>query len=94
MQQKIGKMFCLSSDNCIWIGSDKFSQSWIEYLSYAVNVLRNNPKISANTRGEIFQISLTENDKKHDKSTPMEISQVFETLSHADCQRVFWNGAF
>ena len=52
------------SDNCIWIGSWKFSQPWTVYLPSAVNVLTNIPKISFNTRGEIFQINFTQNDKQ------------------------------
>ena len=32
-------------DNCTWIGFDKFTQSRTRYLSLAVNVLRNAPKI-------------------------------------------------
>ena len=32
--------------------------------------------------------------KKHDKTALMEISQVLGTLSHVDCQSVFWSGAF
>ena len=28
------------------------------------------------------------------KSALMEVSQVFGTLSHVDCQSVFWNDAF
>ena len=31
--------------------------------------------------------------KKHDKRALLEISQVFGTLSHVDCQSLFWNGA-
>ena len=58
----------------------------------AVHVLTNTPKISPNTRGDILQIDFPENDEKHDKSAFMEISQVFGTLSHVDCQCAFWNG--
>ena len=39
----------------------------------AVNVLTKTPNISSNTRGDIFQINFTENDKKRDKSAVMEI---------------------
>ena len=80
------------SDNCIWIGSFKFFQSWTGYLSSAVNMLTNNPKISPKTRGDIFQRNFPENDEKYDKHTFMEISQVFRPLSHANCQSVVWNG--
>ena len=60
----------------------------------AVNVLTNTPKISRNTRGDFLQINIPENDGQHDKIAFMEISQVFGTFSHVDCQSVFWNGAF
>ena len=52
------------SDNCIWVESCKFSQTWTGYLPLAVNVLTNTPKISANTRGNIFQTNFPENDEK------------------------------
>ena len=61
------------SDNCIWIGTCKFSQTWTGYLPSAVNVLTKTPNISSNTRGDIFQMKFTENDKKRDKSAVMEI---------------------
>ena len=32
--------------------------------------------------------------KKDEKCAPMKKSQVFGTLSHVDCQSVFWNGGF
>ena len=61
-------------DNCIWIGTCKFSQPWTGYLPSTVNVLTNTPKISPNIRGDIFQINFAEKDKKkHDESTLMEI---------------------
>ena len=81
-------------DNCIWNGSGKFSQSWTRYISSAVNVVTKTPKILPSTRGDIFQISVHDNDEKHEKSTLIEISQAFGTLSHVDCQSVFWNGTF
>ena len=81
-------------DNSIWIGICKFSESWTGYLPSAVNVLTNTPKFSTETREDTFGINFPQNDEKHEKSALMEIWQVFGTLSHVDCQRVFWNGAF
>ena len=52
------------SDNCIWIGSCKFSQPWTGYLPSAVNVLTDTPKISPHTRGDILQINFPGNDEK------------------------------
>ena len=56
------KVFCFS-DNCMGIGSCKFAQYSIGYLPSEVNLLTNTPKISHNTRGDIFQINFSENDK-------------------------------
>ena len=56
------KVFCFS-DNCIWIGSCKFSQPGTGDLPSAVNVLTKMPKISPNTRGDIFQNNFAENFK-------------------------------
>ena len=50
------------SENCIWNGSGKFSQSWTSYLQSAVNVLTNQPKISRTTREYIFKINFPQND--------------------------------
>ena len=52
------------SDNCIWIGSGKFWQSWTGYLSSAENVLTNTHKNSPNSRGDTFQINFLGNDEK------------------------------
>ena len=52
------------SNNWIWIGSGKFSQTWTRYLLSTVYVLTNTSKISTNTKGFIFQINLPENDEK------------------------------
>ena len=52
----------------------------------AVNALTNTAKISLVTMGDIFEINIPENDEKQDKSALMEISQVFDTLSHVDWQ--------
>ena len=52
------------SNNCIWIGSGKFSQTWTRYLLSTVYVLTNTSKISTNTKWFIFQINLPENDEK------------------------------
>ena len=60
MEQRIDKMFFYFSDSCIWIGSDRFSQSWTEYLPSVVNVFTLTPKISPYTMGDIFQINLNE----------------------------------
>ena len=66
------KDFCFSN-NCISLGSGKFSQSWTRYLSSAYNVLTNTHKISPNTKGSNFQINFPENDKK-----------TWEKCSHGD----------
>ena len=52
------------SENCIWIGSCKFSQPRTGSLPSADNVLINAPGISPNTRADIFQITFPQNDGK------------------------------
>ena len=44
-------------DNSIWIGSIKLSQLGGEYLSPAVNVLRNSPKILPINKRDFFQLN-------------------------------------
>ena len=61
MEQKVRKSFGFS-DNCIWIGSNKFSQSWTGYFAWAVIVLTNTSKISPKTRGYISGVNFPEND--------------------------------
>ena len=75
-------------------GSSKFFQCSTGYMPSAVYVLTNTIKILPNTRGDLLQINFPQNDEKHNKSTLMEILQVFRTTSHVDCKSVFWNGAF
>ena len=60
----------------------------------AVNVSTNTGKISPITRGDIFGMNFLENDQKRDKSTLLEILQVFWTLSYVDSQCVYGNGGF
>ena len=47
-------------DNCLWIGRSKFQQSRTGYLSLAVNVLTNTPKISHITKGDVFHIRFSQ----------------------------------
>ena len=63
-KKKKFKNFFRFSSKCIWNGSCKFSQPWTGYLPSVVNVLPNIPKISPNTRGNIFRINFPENNKR------------------------------
>ena len=76
-------------DNCIWIGSRKFSRSSTEYLSAAIHVLTNTFNISPNTKGDIFQINFPENDEKTWSKGSHGDFQVFVMLSNNECQSVF-----
>ena len=51
------------SNNCIWFGSSKFSQSSIGCLPSALNLLRNISKISSNSTGDIFEINFSQKDE-------------------------------
>ena len=64
MEQKIEKMFFYFSEIYIWNVSGRFSQSWIKYLPSAVNVLILTYKLSPNTRRNVSQIDLNENNEK------------------------------
>ena len=64
MEQKNLKKIFGFKDTCIWIGDDKFSQTWTGFLSLAVNVLRKRPKIYHMTKGDIFQIRVSLSDEK------------------------------
>ena len=44
-------------DNCIWKCCNKLALFWREYLSPAVNVLRNSSKILHITKRELFQLN-------------------------------------
>ena len=49
------------------------------YLPWVVNLLGNIAQILRNSRGDICEINFPQHHEKHDKSTLMEISQVFGT---------------
>ena len=67
-----------------------------------MNVLTDTPKISPETRGDIFQIKFPHNDKKHDKSFSSNFSKHLErfhkltakALSETVLLREFSNKAF
>ena len=53
IEQKNQKKFFVFLDNCIWIGSGKFSQFQRGYLPSAVTVLTDTPRIPHITKGDI-----------------------------------------
>ena len=63
-------------------------QSRTGYFPSVLNVLTNTRKLSPITKGEKVEITFPENDKKHDKSALMEISEAFGTLSRVGCESV------
>ena len=54
MQEKIQKKSFCFLDNWIWISCGKSFLLGIEYLSWAINALKNSPKISNITKRDIF----------------------------------------
>ena len=64
MKEKKSAKIVGFKDNCIWIGDHNCTQSRTRYLSLAVNVLRNTPKIEHITKGDIFQVSVSHSDEK------------------------------
>ena len=55
-------VFCFL-DNCVWIGSLKLSLLRREYLSSAVNMLTNIPKILHMTKRDFFQLNCFHSDQ-------------------------------
>ena len=73
---------CRFSYNYIWDENGKFSQSSIGYLPTAVNVLRNIPKISPDSTGDIFQINFSRNyENTCWKCSHGGFASIWETLS-------------
>ena len=60
----------------------------------AVSVLTNAPKILYLTMTDVWQLSLSQNDKKYNKSDVVQIYTVFGTGYCVDLRRVFWGNAF
>ena len=48
-------------DNCIELEGEKISLSSSEYMSTAIKVLANGPKISGLTKRDVFLLNLSEN---------------------------------
>ena len=70
-------MFFAFSDDCIRIGSSKFSFILREYLQSAV-VLISSPEVSDFRKNNFFGLNLPQTDKKkYDKSAYLQISAVF-----------------
>ena len=74
-QKKIPQRDFVFLDNCIWIRCSRYSVIWLEYLSSAVNMVANSPII----KREIFQLNLSKNHNKLEKSAVAQISAVFDT---------------
>ena len=67
MEQKIEEIFFVFQINAFELGVAKSS---IRYLPLPVNVLRNAPKISGNSRRNIFQINFSQDDEKKWENSP------------------------
>ena len=57
------KLFCFW-DNCIWIGCCRYCLLRREYLSWAVNVLKNGLKIFHITKSDFFQLNCLNSNQK------------------------------
>ena len=60
MQQNVNNIFLFFLDNCPWTGFRNFPLLQREYLSSAVNVLTNSPKISDMKNREPFRVNLSQ----------------------------------
>ena len=94
MEQKIEKKFSVFQIIAFEL-TVGYSRNLEQDTWYGQSMCEQTPLRFHVTLGETFSKSTSlRMMKKHDKSTLMEISQVFVTLSHVDCQSVFGNGAF
>ena len=70
------KCFCFL-DDCLWIGSVKFSLLRKEYLSSVVNMLTDSPKILHITKRNFFQLNFFAVIVDYNKAAVVQISAVF-----------------
>ena len=88
------RIFFLFLDNLIWICCVKLSLLRKEYLSLAVTVLANSPKILHITN-RVFSNSLSFTvTNKYGKMALVQISTVFATVYHVACPSVLLTGLF
>ena len=66
MQEKIQKKSFCFLDNWIWISCGKSFLLGIEYLSWAINALKNSPKISNITKRDIFLLNILQSQEEYD----------------------------
>ena len=79
--KKFEKFFCFEH-NCLLTGVNKFSQSQTGYLSFAINMLPSNPKISHITKGNILQIRFLQNaEKTWWNCSPADFTRVWAILT-------------
>ena len=70
-------------DNCVRIGSQKLSVLWLEYLLSVINGSTNSLKISDQTKTDVFQLSLPQNEEKiKEKCCRADFDSVTDPLTH------------
>ena len=87
------RIFFCFLDNCMWVCCVKLSKLWRKYLSSAVIMLKNSPKILHIERSSISSISFILINKSN-KRAVVQISTVFGTVYHVAYLRSVWNGTF
>ena len=80
------EIFCFS-DNCIWICCGNFFLLRREYLSSAVNVLSNSPKISDILRWTFSNAISTKVMKQYDESALVKPLRRFKMLTVKGCSQ-------
>ena len=80
-RKKFSKSFFFL-DNFISIGCGKFSVVWRKYLSSAISLITNSPKISDITKRDIFQLHFPHsNEKIWSKCCRVDFSSLSNTLA-------------
>ena len=90
MHKKIEKK-CFVWDKCIGIVCIHFSLLLREYLSLAVNVLRNGLKNFHVSKSDFCNSITFTGITRADKSAPIKIESVFQTVYHVACWEVLLN---
>ena len=86
---------CNFSDNCISIGRAKLSLIRRKYLSLAVNVLTNSPKILHITKKDLLQLNFLHIRQYISvEGVVVQISTVIRLVYHVGCRKILLNKTF
>ena len=81
--EKVPEHIDAFEDNCVWTCSLSFSLLWQEYMWWAVNVLKSDPKISHPTKTHATQLNLCDiNSTFAEKCCRADLNSVLDPLTN------------